>query len=68
MGEIARRLNRYHCLGDVTVSIQKHVSDATEKRIGDNCKIERDKYIWAKTQRHLSADEEVLRNYIRNFR
>jgi len=68
VGEIARRLNRYHCLRDVTVSIQKHVNDATEKRIGDNCKIERDRYIWEKTQRHLSADEELLRNYIRNYR
>jgi hypothetical protein len=68
VGSVASRLGRYHCLHDVTVSIQKHVNDETERRIGDNCKIERDKYIWEKTQRHLAADEEVLRNYIKDFK
>ena len=67
IANIAGRLQRLRCLEDVVVSIQKHVNDTTEHRLRDNAKVERDIYIWNKTQRHLDADEALLRNYIRTF-
>jgi hypothetical protein len=68
IANVAGRLQRLRCLDDVVVSIQKHVNDNTELRLRDNSKVERDTYIWEKTQRHLDADEALLRNYIRKYK
>ena len=65
---IARGLNRYYCLENVEVAIQTRLLDETEQRTSNFCNRERDRWMWAKTQRYLQLDMDILKEYIDNYK